>query len=93
VGTRSSTQTVTLANMGSSTLTLSAIATSANFGQTNNCGGSVAPKGSCTINVTFSPTATGALAGTLTITGKSNGVAGSTQTVTLSGTGANLVVR
>jgi hypothetical protein len=93
VGTRSSTQTVTLANMGSGTLTLTAIATSANFGQTNNCGGSVAPRGSCTINVTFLPMATGALAGTLTITGSSHGVAGSTQTVTLSGTGVESVVR
>jgi hypothetical protein len=92
VGTRSSARTVTLSNTGSATLTLTAIATSANFGQTNNCGGSVAPKGSCTINVTFSPAAAGSLAGTLTLTENSNGVAGSTQTVTLSGTGTNLVV-
>ena len=38
--------------------------------------------------MTFSPTATGPLTGTLTITDNNNGVAGSTQTVTLSGTGA-----
>ena len=93
VGTSSSAQTATLSNTGSGTLTLTAIATSANFGQTNNCGGSVAPSGSCTINVTFLPTAAGALAGTLTITNKSNGVAGSTQTLTLSGTGVEPVVR
>ncbi len=93
VGTRSSAQTVTLANTGNSTLTLTGIATSANFGQTNNCGGSVAARGSCTINVTFSPTATGSLAGTLTITDNSKGVAGSKRTVTLSGTGTNSFVR
>ena len=93
VGTRSSAQTVTLANTGNGTLTLTAIATSANFGQTNNCGGSVAARGSCTINVTFSPTATGSLAGTLTITDNSKGVAGSKRTVILSGTGTNSFVR
>src|SRR5208282_5334760 len=92
VGTRSSAQTVTLSNTGNSTLTLTGIATSANFGQTNNCGDSVAARGSCTINVTFSPTATGSLAGTLTISDNSKGVAGRTQTVTLSGTGVEPVV-
>jgi hypothetical protein len=93
VGTRSSAQTVTLANTGNGTLTLTAIATSADFGQTNNCGGSVAARGSCMIHVTFSPTATGSLAGTLTITDNSKGVAGSKRTVTLSGTGTNSFVR
>ena len=78
---------------GQRALTITSIATSANFGQTNNCGGSVAAGGSCTINVTFSPTATGPLTGTLTITDNSNGVAGSTQTVTLSGTGVLPEVR
>jgi hypothetical protein len=89
VGARSSAQTVTLSNAGNSALPLTVIATSANFGQTNNCGGSVAARGSCTLNVTFSPTATGPLAGTLDITDNNHGVAGSTQTVTLSGTGTN----
>jgi len=93
VGTRSSAQTVTRANTGNGTLTLTGIATSANFGQTNNCGDSVAARGSCTIHVTFSPTATGSLAGTLTITDNSKGVAGSKRTVTLSGTGTNSFVR
>ena len=93
VATRSSAQTVTLTNTGNGTLTLTAIATSANFGQTNNCGGSVAAGGSCMIHVTFSPTATGSLAGTLTITDNSKGVAGSKRTVTLSGTGTNSFVR
>jgi hypothetical protein len=92
VGTRSSAQTVTLANTGNSTLTLAGISTSANFGRTNNCGGSVAANGSCTINVTFSPTLTGSLVGALTITDNNNGVAGRTQTVTLSGTGVEPVV-
>ncbi|HKM57037.1 MAG TPA: choice-of-anchor D domain-containing protein, partial [Isosphaeraceae bacterium] len=92
VGTTSASQPVTLSNTGNVALTITSIGiatldTSANFVQTNNCGGSVAASGSCTINVTFSPTATGPLTGTLTITDNSNGVAGSTQSVALSGTG------
>jgi methionine-rich copper-binding protein CopC len=51
--------------------------------------GSVAASGSCTIYVTFSPTAINLLTGTLTITDNGGGVAGSTQTVALSGTGIN----
>jgi hypothetical protein len=43
--------------------------------------------------VNFSPTAAGSHTGTLTITYNSNGAAGSTQTVTLRGTGKNPVVR
>ncbi|MGO9273506.1 MAG: beta strand repeat-containing protein [Terriglobia bacterium] len=87
VGTTSGPQPVTLSNTGNAALTITSIATSANFGQTSTCAGSVAAGFSCTINVTFSPTATGPLTGTLTITDNGNGVPGSTQTVTLSGTG------
>jgi sugar lactone lactonase YvrE len=87
VNTSSAGQTVTLANAGAVSLSITSISVSANFGQTNNCGSSVAADGSCTINVTFAPTAVGALEGTLNITDNSGSVAGSTQTVALSGTG------
>jgi hypothetical protein len=90
LGTTSGSQPVTLSNTGNEALTIASIATSsANFGQNNNCPSSLAASGSCTINVTFSPTATGPLTGTLTITDNSNGVAGSTQIVALAGTGIN----
>ncbi len=92
LGTTSGSQPITLSNTGSGALTIASIATGANFGQTNNCGSSVAASGFCTINVTFSPTATGPLTGTLTITDNNNGVANSTQTVSLSGTGTGPVV-
>ena len=92
VGTTSAPQPVTLSNMGGAALAIANIAASSNFGQTNNCGGSVAASGSCTINVTFSPTATGTLTGMLTITDNNNGVTGSTQMVNLSGTGINPIV-
>ena len=92
VGTTSASQTVTLSNTGTAALTITSIAISANFGQTNNCTGSVAGGGSCSIDVTFSPMSTGAFAGTLTITDNSNGVANSTQSVSLNGTYQNFIM-
>jgi hypothetical protein len=91
-GTTSVSQLVTLSNTGNAMLTITGIGTSANFGQSNNCAGSVAASGSCTLNVTFSPAAAGVLSGTLTITDNSNGTTGSRQTVTLSGNGAAFLV-
>ena len=89
LGTKSATQPVTLSNTGDAALTIANIATSTNFGQINNCAGSVAASGSCTINVTFSPTATGQLTGMLTIT---DNASNSPQTVTLTGTGTEPAV-
>ncbi len=87
VNTTSAAQPVTLNNTGSAALSIASIAASANFGETDDCNGSVASSGTCTINVTFTPTATGVLNGSLTITDNNNGTTGSTQTVALSGTG------
>ena len=87
LGTTSGSQSIILSNTGTSALNITSIVTSANFGQINNCAGGVAASDSCRIDVTFSPTAAGPLTGTLTITDNNNGVAGSKQTVTLSGTG------
>jgi archaellum component FlaF (FlaF/FlaG flagellin family) len=70
VGSSSTAQTVTLTNTGNAAVTISNIAiTGANasdYAQSNNCGGSVAAGASCTINLTFSPTADGPLTGTRT---------------------------
>jgi probable HAF family extracellular repeat protein len=55
VGTPSSAQLVTLSNNGNGTLNIVSITISANFGETNDCGSTVAPKASCTISVTFTP--------------------------------------
>lgn len=89
VGTSSAAQPVTLSNTTSSAVSISSIAitgsNSGDFAQTNGCGASVAANGSCTISVTFKPTATGTRAATLTITPAS----GSALTVSLSGTGAS----
>ncbi|HLW78665.1 MAG TPA: choice-of-anchor D domain-containing protein, partial [Terriglobia bacterium] len=85
VGTTSPASLVTLLNNQATTLTITNITTTGDFAQTNNCGGSVAPHGGCTISVKFTPTAVGARAGMLTVTDN----AGNTpQTATLSGTGS-----
>jgi hypothetical protein len=87
VGTASAVQGVALTNTGNAALTISGISTSGDFSETNTCGASGSAGANCTINVTFKPTAGGPRTGALTVTDNSNGVAGSTQTVSLSGTG------
>jgi len=86
-GTTSAAQPVTLSSTGGSTLTISSIGVSAPFVQTNNCGSGLGPGDNCTIHVTFKPTSAGSASGNLTITDNSNAVAGSMQSVSLSGTG------
>src|SRR5579859_51112 len=87
VNTTSAAQAVTLKNNQTTTLTISGITTSGDYAQTNNCGTSLAAGASCTINVTFKPTATGTRTGTLTVTDSGND---SPQTASLSGTGIAL---
>lgn len=87
LGTTSTAQSVTLTNPGSAVLAIGNVAvTGANagdFAATSNCGSSLAAGASCTITVTFTPTADGARAGTLTI---NNSVAA--QNISLGGTGS-----
>ena len=85
VGTASSTKSVTLTNKGNVPLSIADVSTSAGFAVVSNtCGAAVAAGGKCTIGVRFSPTAKGAVTGTLTIT---DSAITSPQTVTLTGTG------
>jgi hypothetical protein len=88
VGSSSTAQNVTLTNNGNAALTISVVAVtganSGDFSQTNNCGTSLAPAGSCSINVVFMPTAAGSRSASLAI---ADNAGGSPQTVTLSGTG------
>jgi parallel beta-helix repeat protein len=81
-GTTSSAQTVTVSNPTSSAASVSSIAASGDFAQTNTCGTSIAANGSCTVSVTFTPTAAGARTGSLTVN-----AGGVTNTVSLTGTG------
>jgi hypothetical protein len=84
VGTRSSSQTVTLANVGTTTLTITGMTWSAGFSDSSNCGPTLAAGRSCRINVAFVPTTVGVITGKLTITDSD---ATSPQIVTLTGTG------
>jgi hypothetical protein len=86
IGSNSSVQ-ITLTDSGTAALTISSIAVSgtnsANFTESNNCGGIVAVGSNCTITISFVPTVPGALSASLLIT--SNAVGGA-QTITLTGT-------
>jgi hypothetical protein len=89
VGSTSAAQTVTLSNTGTGAVSVSNIAISGDFAQTNTCGSSVAAGAICIISVTFTPTAAGSRSGTLTVT---DDAPGSPQTVRLSGTGTDFSV-
>jgi Abnormal spindle-like microcephaly-assoc'd, ASPM-SPD-2-Hydin/Beta-propeller repeat len=84
VGTTSAPQPATLSNTGTAPVTISNIATSGPYNQTNNCASTLAPSASCTINVAFQPTAPGTKTGSLAVT---DDAPGSPQTVALTGTG------
>jgi hypothetical protein len=84
VGETSLPQSVSLTNYGTSTLNITSIIASADFSETDTCGTPLAPEASCSVSVTFSPTATGTVSGTLSVT--DNG-AGSPQSTALTGSG------
>jgi len=81
-GSTTAPQTVTVSNPTGSAAAVSSISTSGDFAQSNNCGSSIAANGSCTVSVTFAPTATGNRTGNLTVN-----AGGITNTVSLTGTG------
>jgi len=81
-GLASAPRTVTLTNSRSSAVTLSVQAATGDFSETNTCPGSLTGGTSCTISVTFLPTATGRRTGSISIQAGTG-----TQTVNLSGNG------
>jgi hypothetical protein len=88
VGTTSDPQTATITNISSEDLHISGIALGGpNFGdfaETTTCGSNLAAGGSCTIDITFTPTAKGRKRANLWI--RDDG-GGGQQTVPLTGTG------
>lgn len=84
VGTTSAAQQVTLTNSGTAALTITQVATTPNpeFASTGTCVGTINPGASCTLGVTFAPTAAGTRNGTLTITSNASS---SPNSVALSG--------
>jgi pimeloyl-ACP methyl ester carboxylesterase len=86
IGTTSPTQAVTLSNSGNGALAISSLsvtgANAADFAQTNTCGTGVAAGSTCTININFTPTATGSRTAFITISDNAGA-----QNIALSGTG------
>ncbi len=84
-GTASASQPIVLTNTGSAATEITGIVANGDFTETDNCHGGVGPRESCTINVTFSPTAHGPRSGELVV---SDNATGSPQSAPLAGTGA-----
>ena len=91
VSTPSTAQTITLTNKGPNGLLIGSIvvtgSNSGDFAQTNNCPvgpAAIAVNGTCTINVTFTPSAGGARSAAISI---NDNASGSPQSAGLSGTG------
>jgi hypothetical protein len=84
VGSASPAQTVTVSNPNPTAEPVSSVTASGPFSQASTCGTAIAAGGSCTVSVKFTPTASGAASGTLSV---ASGAPGSPLTVALSGTG------
>jgi hypothetical protein len=82
VGTTSAPQSITLTDTGNGALTVTGIQVTGDFAQTNNCSTVAANGGTCTVQVTFTPTSTGTRTGTLVFT---DSAPNSPQTIALSG--------
>jgi hypothetical protein len=84
VGTTSVEQSVTLTNTSAAPLSITKIAASGDFAETNDCGSTLSSTKTCAVRVTFGPTAQGVRNGMLSFT--DNGAV-SPQALALSGTG------
>ena len=79
VGARAS-QTLTITSNAPTALPFPGVVTTGDYSATSNCGASIAPNSSCTVTVTFQPTATGSRPGTLAANSTNPGYAGITAT-------------
>ena len=86
VATTSAPQTVTLTNPGSLPLQINSIfSNSSEYTETNTCGTTLQPFGSCTISVSFTPQADGTRVGGIAV---EDSAGDSPQTIALSGSGS-----
>ena len=88
VGGTSASQTVTIGNSGNATLTLSGVTLNVrnpDYQLINNCPGTLAAGGTCTLVVTFTPTSAGSIPASITLTDNDHNIANSTQTISLTG--------
>lgn len=84
VDASSAPQSVTLTNGGSTALVITNIAPTGDFTESTTCGAGLSAGSSCSISITFKPTAIGSRYGTVAIT---DSAANSPQTIALAGTG------
>jgi Abnormal spindle-like microcephaly-assoc'd, ASPM-SPD-2-Hydin len=84
LGTTSRARTLKVTNRGAEVVSFTAMQVVGDFAQTNTCGASLAALNSCTINVTFKPTAMGKRTGDLPL---HDNAANSPQVVSFSGKG------
>jgi hypothetical protein len=93
-GSTTAAQTLTLQNYGNQTLNVATAVTSPNSytqqtGASTDCASSttLVAGAQCNLRIVFSPTQNGPIPGTVVVTDNANGTSGSTQTITLTGTG------
>jgi hypothetical protein len=85
VGTHSAAQTITLSSSGSAPVVFGSLGLTGDFTETDNCAGQTIVVGSsCSVQIVFAATATGARSGQLTVYAN---IAGGQATVSLNGTG------
>lgn len=93
IGNQSLPSLVTLSNSGTGLLHISSISIAgsnlADFSQSNNCGSTVVAGASCTLQVSFTPSATGNSSASLLVT---DSAGGSPQSVSLTGSGGTIAV-
>ena len=89
MGSSSQIQVLTLTNNGNTDLSITGVQISGDFSQTNNCPASLSPSSSCAINVTFTPSVTGARTGSVTV---NDNAAGSPHVSGLSGVGGDFTL-
>jgi hypothetical protein len=87
VGQPSRPQALTLTNLNSSAMPVTAVSSSAGFAQTNTCGASLAGGASCVITITFTPSAVSNATGTVNVTTPQGNVSAS-----LAGAGAQVAL-
>jgi hypothetical protein len=90
IGLTSPSQSVTINNVSTHSVTFTSITSSGDFAEGNTCGTTMNAGQSCTITVTFTPTKSGTRSGAVTL--KDNCPGSTSQTISLSGTGETLAL-
>jgi N-acetylneuraminic acid mutarotase len=86
IGSTSASQTVTVTNVSSHSVTFASITSTGDFPESNSCPSTLGAGLNCTITVAFKPTAAGTRTGAVTL--KDNDPGSPTQTIALTGIGA-----